>query len=77
MSKPQTYTPEEMSKIITVAIFGYVYGLDKNVLSKTQIKDLYDVTLEHINEGGFTEDLINIYDNDFFTEVTKQLAEAI
>jgi hypothetical protein len=73
MSKQYTFSEEDLAKIITVTIFGYNVGTGKNPLDAAQRDLLYKATLEQIKEGGFLEELVTIYDNNFFDKVEEEV----
>jgi hypothetical protein len=75
MSNVNSYSNEDMAKIITVAIFGYVTGVTKVPLIDEQLKNLYEGTLAHLEEGGLLEEFIEIYDSKLYDEVQEELKD--
>lgn len=75
--KQITLTDEELSKVITVAIFGYGTAFLKGNFSEEELKKLYDSTLESIQEGGFAEEFIQAYDKHLFPTLKAEIKKVV
>lgn len=72
MTKKMELSEEEVAKVISVAIFGYICGVENRELTQEQVKHIYESTLESIKDGGFIEELITVYDESLFDELKQE-----
>lgn len=75
MTKQLTFSEEELAKVIAVAIFGYIAGVENREITQEQVKHICESTLESIKDGGFIEELIQVYDKDLFDELKQEAAK--
>lgn len=72
MRNHHVLTNEQLAKFTTVAIHGFVSAITNIPMHKDRIKPLYEATLSSIQEGGFVEELIEVYDNDLFDKLVEE-----
>ena len=69
MANSLTITDEQLAKIIAVSIMGYVTSICGQEITNEEVKQIYEATVESINEEipgelPFVLYFVDIYDNN-------------